>query len=62
MAINTKIVAAGDQYGDIAEGNAAEYLKFLPGVGVDYNANDARGLPPKLTSSQGRVFCTIWVM
>ncbi len=39
---NIKIVAAGDQYGDIAEGNAAEYLKFLPGVGIDYNANDAR--------------------
>lgn len=44
IAINTKIVAAGDQYGDIAEGNAAEYLKFLPGVGVDYNANDARAV------------------
>ena len=42
ISINTKIVAAGDQYGDIAEGNAAEYLKFLPGVGIDYNANDAR--------------------
>ena len=39
---NVKVVAAGDQYGDIAEGNAAEYLKFLPGVGVDFNANDAR--------------------
>ena len=39
---NSKVVAAGDQYGDIAEGNAAEYLKFLPGVGIDYNANDAR--------------------
>ena len=44
IAINTKIIAAGDQYGDIAEGNAAEYLKFLPGVGVDYNANDARAV------------------
>ena len=42
VSINTKIVAAGDQYGDIAEGNAAEYLKFMPGVGIDYNANDAR--------------------
>ncbi len=39
---NVKVVAAGDQYGDIAEGNAAEYIKFLPGVGIDYNANDAR--------------------
>jgi len=43
-AVNSKIVAAGDQYGDIAEGNAAEYLKFMPGVGVDYNANDARAV------------------
>jgi len=42
VAPNVKVVAAGDQYGDIAEGNAAEYLKFLPGVGIDYNANDAR--------------------
>src|SRR5438128_506629 len=41
-ADNSKVVAAGDQYGDIAEGNAAEYIKFLPGVGIDYNANDAR--------------------
>ena len=41
-ADNTKVIAAGDQYGDIAEGNAAEYIKFLPGVGIDYNANDAR--------------------
>src|SRR6185436_3600835 len=41
-ADNTKVVAASDQYGDIAEGNAAEYIKFLPGVGIDYNANDAR--------------------
>ena len=44
MSMNAKVVAAGDQYGDIAEGNAAEYLKFLPGVGVDYNANDARAV------------------
>ncbi len=43
-APNMKVVAASDQYGDIAEGNAAEYLKFLPGVGVDYNANDARAV------------------
>ncbi|MEO6567487.1 MAG: TonB-dependent receptor [Opitutaceae bacterium] len=44
LSVEAKVVAAGDQYGDIAEGNAAEYLKFLPGVGVDYNANDARAV------------------
>lgn len=43
-AVSSKVVAAGDQYGDIAEGNAAEYLKFLPGIGIDYNANDARAI------------------
>lgn len=44
VAVNSKVVAAGDQFGDIAGGNAAEYLKFLPGVGIDYNANDARAV------------------
>lgn len=43
-AINYKFVAASDQFGDIAQGNAAEYLKFLPGVNVAYNANDARAI------------------
>ena len=51
VAINTKIIAAGDQYGDIAEGNAAEYLKFLTGVGVDYNANDARAVTLRGTNT-----------
>ena len=52
---NQRIVEASDQYGDISEGNAAEYLKFLPGVNIEYNANDARaiglrGLPTYLTA------------
>ena len=49
---NVKVVAAGDQYGDIAEGNAAEYIKFLPGVGIDYNANDARAATLRGMSTQ----------
>lgn len=44
QSINEKIVEASDQYGDISEGNAAEYLKFLPGVNIEYNANDARAI------------------
>ena len=52
VAVNAKVVAAGDQYGDIAEGNAAEYLKFLPGVGIDYNANDARAVTLRGLSTQ----------
>ncbi len=50
-----KLVEASDQYGDIEEGNAANYLRFLPGVNVEWNANDARaiglrGLPTYLTN------------
>lgn len=51
----SRIVAASDQFGDILNGNVADYLKFLPGIGVDYSADDARalslrGLNPSLTS------------
>jgi TonB-dependent receptor len=31
-----------DAFGDIAEGNIGEFLKFLPGVNVDYVAADVR--------------------
>ncbi|MFT3868393.1 MAG: TonB-dependent receptor [Nibricoccus sp.] len=44
VAIQAKLVTAGDQFGAISEGNVGEYLKYLPGVGVDYNVNDARGV------------------
>ena len=43
-SFNQKLVAAGDQFGDISEGNVGEYLKFLPGIGIDYTANDARAV------------------
>jgi iron complex outermembrane receptor protein len=51
----SRIVAAADQFGDILNGNVADYLKFLPGIGVDYAADDARalslrGLNPSLTA------------
>ncbi|MSU49455.1 MAG: TonB-dependent receptor [Opitutus sp.] len=54
-ASDSRIVAAGDQFGDIFNGNVADYLKFLPGVGLDYSADDARalslrGLSPSLTT------------
>ncbi|MGC4072184.1 MAG: DUF2012 domain-containing protein [Nibricoccus sp.] len=44
VSFQAKLVAAADQFGPIAEGNVGEYLKFLPGLSVDYNANDARGV------------------
>jgi iron complex outermembrane receptor protein len=44
ISVQYKLVAAADQFGAISEGNIGEYLKFLPGVSVDFNVNDARGV------------------
>lgn len=44
ISIQAKMVAAADQFGEISEGNVGEYLKFMPGVSIDYNVNDARGI------------------
>ncbi len=50
FAGNLKNVVAANQFGDVTEGNVGEFVKFLPGISVDYNAADARtiavrGLP-----------------
>jgi iron complex outermembrane receptor protein len=37
-----KVVMASDAFGDVTEGNAGEFLKFLPGITVDYVAADVR--------------------
>ena len=44
ISIQAKMVAAADQFGEVSEGNVGEYLKFMPGVSIDYNVNDARGI------------------
>ena len=44
ISIQSKMVAAADQFGEVSEGNIGEYLKFMPGVSIDYNVNDARGI------------------
>ena len=44
ISVQSKVVAAADQFGEVSEGNVGEYLKFLPGVTIDYNVNDARGI------------------
>lgn len=44
ISIQNKVVVAADQFGPVLEGNVGEYLKFLPGVSIDYNVNDARGV------------------
>ena len=41
-AINVKTVVASDTYGEIAEGNIGEFLKFMPGLTLDYVETDTR--------------------
>jgi iron complex outermembrane recepter protein len=55
QAPNIKIAIAADAFGDVTEGNVGEFLKFLPGINVDYVDADVRavrlrGLPPKYAS------------
>ena len=47
FAPNIKNVVAVDEFGDVAEGNVAEFLKFLPGVNIDY----AGGKPAMVTGT-----------
>ncbi len=42
FAPNMRNVVSTDEFGDIAEGNVAEFLKFLPGVNIDYAGGNAR--------------------
>ncbi|MBI5688662.1 MAG: TonB-dependent receptor [Verrucomicrobia bacterium] len=42
FAANLKNVVAADEFGDVAEGNVAEFIKFLPGVNIDYAGGNAR--------------------
>jgi iron complex outermembrane receptor protein len=54
-SIEGKSVLATDTFGTISEGNVAEFLKYLPGVMIDYVEADARsvslgGLDPKYTA------------
>src|SRR5687767_1339604 len=54
-SIEAKRVLATDTFGSISEGNVGEFMKYLPGVMIDYVEADARsvslgGLDPKYTS------------
>ena len=44
FARNMVTVVSADEFGLVAEGNAAEFLKFLPGVTIEYAGGDARGV------------------
>jgi len=41
-ASNVKVVVSSDSFGSVNEGNPGEFLKYLPGVTVDYVAADVR--------------------
>ena len=42
FAPNLKTVVAADEFGAASEGDVGEFLKYLPGVTMDYLAGDAR--------------------
>jgi iron complex outermembrane receptor protein len=54
LAPNIKNVVDADAFGDAGEGNLGEFIKFIPGVTVNYSSFDARtisvrGLPSSTT-------------
>ncbi|MBI5692838.1 MAG: TonB-dependent receptor [Verrucomicrobia bacterium] len=55
FAANIKNVVATDAYGDVIEGNVAEFMKSLPGITVEYSdvmplAVSVRGFDPNMTN------------
>ncbi|MEY4090301.1 MAG: hypothetical protein RJB55_2572, partial [Verrucomicrobiota bacterium] len=42
FANNVKTVVSTDEFGAVAEGNVAEFLRYLPGLTVDLSGGDAR--------------------
>jgi TonB-dependent receptor len=41
---NIKNVLSTEEFGNVSEGNAAEFLKFLPGITIDYTGGNARDI------------------
>ncbi len=58
FAPNIKTVIESDAFGDVAEGNVGEFLKFLPGVTVDYVAADVRTVSVR---GFGAAFSSVYV-
>ena len=55
QALNIKSVIASDAFGSVTEDNIGEFLKYMPGLSINYNENDARtvsvrGMPSKYSS------------
>lgn len=42
FAPNIKTVVSTEDFGSVAESNVGEFLKYMPGLSVDYNAGNAR--------------------
>ncbi|MBI5692338.1 MAG: carboxypeptidase regulatory-like domain-containing protein [Verrucomicrobia bacterium] len=42
FAANVKTVVSTDEFGSVAESNIGEFLKFMPGLTIDYNAGNPR--------------------
>lgn len=54
FAPNFKSVVSTDQFGNVPDGNAGDFLKFLPGVSVNYSGGEVTsisvgGMPPSAT-------------
>jgi TonB-dependent receptor len=41
---NIKTVVSTEEFGNVADGNVAEFLKFLPGINIDYTGGNARDI------------------
>ena len=50
LEISTSV--SSDIFGDVTDGNVGEFLKYLPGVDLDYVESEARG--PKLGGMEGQ--------
>jgi iron complex outermembrane recepter protein len=44
FAPDMRTVVAADEFGQVAEANAAEMIKFLPGVAIEYGGGNARNI------------------
>ncbi|MES1194476.1 MAG: TonB-dependent receptor plug domain-containing protein, partial [Opitutus sp.] len=42
-SMNMSRAVASDTFGDVTEGNVGEFLKYLPGVEMEYSEADTRG-------------------
>ena len=50
--MNIVTTVSSDIFGDVADGNVGEFLKYLPGVDLDYVESEARG--PRLGGMDGQ--------